>query len=38
MNWQIPDESIIDRDIVVNSNNEDISIESINSARSLKTG
>ena len=37
-NWQIPDESIIDRDIAVNSNNEAISTESMNVARSLETG
>ena len=38
MNWQIPDESLIETDITNNSNNDAISTDYLNGERSLETG
>ena len=38
MNWQIPDESVIETDIADNSNNDAISTDYLNGERSLETG
>ena len=38
MNWQIPDENVIETDIANNSNNGAISTDYLNGERSLETG